>query len=303
MKPPALFALCAALITALAGAPAAAGPYASGSFQFSSDSDDFVEARIGLGATADNGWGASAGTLRYSAPGWQASGTQLAATYRSHAPERPIDAALGVAHVEGRNYTVGHLDATWQRPDGAALGVGLERHLVGSRGGIDDGLTYTSAALVGDWPFTPTFNVGFAGGATGFSDGNLRPFLRTRWNLALHEPWALNAYLKTRSYRNSEPDRPQYYSPEHLHEASLGLSARWRVAERVVASVWADAGRQITPNDEQPIWSAFAGLASPHRDPLRWRLGLLASNTSSLFTTQSGAYRYLSLAGQIDWPF
>ena len=65
----------------------------------------------------------------------------------------------------------------------------------------------------------------------------------------------------------------------------------------------ADGGMQYTSNGNQPIWSTFAGLASPRGEAIRWNLGVLATNTASLFTSQSGAYTYLSLAGQVNVPF
>lgn len=277
--------------------------FATGSFFASHDSDNFDEVRITAGATADNGLGAAAGAMHYSAPGWSANGTLLVGTYKSYKAREQIDASLGAARIDGRTYAVGGLDYLRTWTSGNALGLSLERNIVNSQGGVEDGITYTALAAVGDYAFTPGFNVGLAAGATFFSDDNQRPFLRTRWNLALTEAYGLNTYLKTRSYRNSDPDRPQYYSPQSLNEVSLGLSMRWRADERVVLSAWADGGMQYTSNGNQPIWSAFAGLASPRGDAIRWNLGLLATNTASLFTSQSGAYTYLSLAGQVNVPF
>jgi hypothetical protein len=293
--------LLAAVLLTLAST--ASAQFASGSFFASHDSDDFDEVRVTLGATADNGFGAAVGAMRYSAPGWSASGTALAATYKDYGRERNIDASLGAARIDGRDYAIGSLEYLRNWSSGNALGMSFERNIVASQGGIEDGIVFNALALVGDYVFTPAFNVGVAAGDTYFSDGNNRPFLRTRWNYALDESYGLNAYLKTRSYRNSDPDRPQYYSPASLNEVSLGLSARWRASEQVVLTAWADGGMQYTSGDDQPIWTAFVGLASPRNQPIRWNLGLLATNTASLFTSQSGAYNYLSLAGQINVPF
>ncbi len=292
-----------ALLGLLAAASPAWAQFATGSFFASHDSDNFDEVRVTAGATADNGFGAAAGAMHYSAPGWSANGALLVGTYKSYKATEQIDASLGAARIDGSTYAVGGLDYLHTWASGDALGLSLERSIVNSQGGIEDGITYNVLAAVGDYVFTPSFNVGVAAGATLFSDDNQRPFLRTRWNLLLAEAQGLNAYLKTRSYRNSEPDRPQYYSPASLNEVSLGLSVRWRADERVVLSAWADGGMQYTSNGDQPIWSAFAGLASPRNDPIRWNLGLLAANTASLFTSQSGAYTYLSLAGQVNVPF
>ena len=296
-----LAAAFGALCVAAAGA--ACAQTIDGRFFASSDSDDFTETRVGIGYTAASGFGLTAGALRYRAPGWSESGASLLGTYAERGDARQIDASLGVLDLAGRQDLVGMLDATWRWDGGHALGVSLERFVVASRGGIEDHILYNVAALVGDWSFTPTFNVGLAGGLTHFSDGNDRPFLRTRWNIELDAQYGLNAYLKTRSYRNSEPGRPQYFSPERLDEASLGLSARWLAIEGVVASFSLDAGRQSTDSGNESIWSAFAGLSSPRRAPLRWSVGLLATNTANLFTTQTGAYRYLSATAQVAVPF
>lgn len=292
-----------AVLGLLVAASPAWAQFATGSFFASHDSDDFDEVRITAGATADNGVGATTGAMHYSAPGWSANGALLVGTYKSFTAQEQIDASLGAARIDGRTFAVGGLDYLYTWTSGDALGLSLERNIVNSRGGIDDGITYNVLAAVGDYVFTPSFNVGVSAGTTLFSDDNRRPFLRTRWNLLLNDAYGLNAYLKTRSYRSSEPDRPQYYSPASLNEVSLGLSVRWRADARVVLSAWADGGMQYTRTGNQPIWSAFAGLASPRNDPIRWNLGLLATNTGSLFTSQSGAYTFLSLTGQVNVPF
>lgn len=287
----------------LSAACTASAQFATGTFFASHDSDDFDEVRATVGATAGNGFGAAVGTMHYSAPGWSANGTLLAATYKEFGHERQIDASIGAARIDGRDYAVGGLDYLHTWASGNALGLSFERNIVNSQGGIEDGIAYNALALAGDYAFSPVFNVGAAVGGTYFSDGNQRPFLRTRWNYSLNESYGLNAYLKTRSYRNSDPDRPQYFSPSSLNEVSLGLSVRWRASDRVVLSAWADAGMQYASGDDQSIWSAFIGLASPRNDPIRWNIGLIATNSATLFTSQSGAYNYLSLAGQINLPF
>lgn len=291
------------LVLALAGATPAMAQFVTGSFFFSRDSDSFEEFRVGAGWTAANGFGIAAGGVRYSAPGWSESGALLAGTYKESTRQRQVDASLGALDLAGSVYAVGLVDYVQRWESGNALGFALERNIVNSQGGIEDEIMQNTGVLVGDYMFTPSFNVGLAGGLTYFSDGNVRPVLRTRWNYELFAPYGLNAYLKTRSYTNSEPDRPQYYSPSRLNEASLGLSARWLEQESVVVSLALDGGVQSTDTDSEPIWSAFMGLASPRNAAIRWSVGLLATNTSSFLTTQSGAYRYLSATAQVSVPF
>ena len=292
-----------ALLWSLACAAGAAAQSVNGSFFYSRDSDSFEALRIGAGWSAANGFGIAAAGLRFSAPGWSENGALLAGTYRENTLAQQVDASIGALDLAGSVYAVGGVDYLYRWQSGNALGFAAERNIVDSQGGIEDGIVQNTAVLVGDYQFTPQFNVGLAGGLTYFSDGNTRPVLRTRWNVELAADYGLNAYLKTRSYSNSDPGRPQYYSPSRLNEASLGLSARWRAQEQVVVSAWADAGMQWTADDTEPIWSAFFGLASPRGEAIRWNVGVLATNTSSFLTTQSGAYRYLSATAQISIPF
>lgn len=283
--------------TATAGAQAVIG-----SLFLSHDSDDFDEYRVSAGYTGEQGFGLAAGAMRYTSPGWSANGALLAGTYSQQDKRRQVDASVGVARIDDHDYLVGSFDVLQRWESGHALGIGFERNIVSSQGGIEDGILYNSLALVGDYAFSAPFNVGLAAGSTYFTDSNQRPFLRTRWNYSLDEQYGLNTYLKTRSYRNSDPDRPQYYSPQWLNEASLGMSSRWRASEQVVLSAALDAGMQYTNTDDQPIWSAFLGLGSPRNAPIRWNIGLLATNTASLLTSQTGAYRYLSATAQLIIP-
>jgi hypothetical protein len=294
----------AVLLAAALGACAATAvaQSVSGGLFLSHDSDDFDEYRVSAGYSGEQGFGVAAAAMRYNAPGWSADGAQLAGTYKEQGKLRQIDASVGVARIDGDDYLVGGIDYLQRWDSGHALGFAFERHIVNSQGGIEDGIVYNSLALVGDYVFSAPFNVGVAAGSTYFSDSNQRPFLRTRWNYALDERYGLNAYLKTRSYRNSDPDRPQYYSPQSLNEVSVGLSSRWRAADQVVLSASLDGGMQYTSSDDQPIWGAFLGLASPHNARIRWNIGVLATNTASLMTSQSGAYRYLSATAQLIIP-
>jgi hypothetical protein len=291
------------LAACLMATSVASAQLVSGNFFYARDSDSFEELRVGAGYNAANGFGLAAGGVRFAAPGWSENGAYLHGTYRENTRTRQLDASIGVLDLAGQLYAVGVVDFLHRWDSGNAAGVSLERGIVNSQGGVEDEIMQNTAVLVADYQFTPVFNVGLAGGLTYFSDGNRRPLLRTRWNYELLADYGLNAYLKTRSYTNSDPDRPQYYSPSRLNEASLGLSARWLAQERVVVSAAADAGMRATRDDSDPIWSVFLGLASPRGEALRWNIGVLATNSSSFLTTETGAYRYLSATARIDIPF
>ncbi len=290
------------LVIALAAAalPAAAQEVSTRVYA-SRDSDSFEEWVASAGYNGASGFGLRAGGMRYRAPGWSAEGALLAGTYRRVSEERTLEASLGAARVAGRDHAVASLDLLQRLSPATSLGLSGERDYVNSVGGIDAGLTFNALALVADHAFTGRFNVGLAGGGTWFSDHNRRPHLRTRWNYSLAEDWGLNAYVKTRSYRNSNPYRAEYYSPERLNEVSLGLSSRFAVAESFVVSALVDGGRQRTELDSQPIWSYSIGLASPRAGRVRWSVALQASNAASLLSASSN-YRYTSLLAQIVVP-
>jgi hypothetical protein len=269
----------------------------------SEDSDDFRQQTMSFGATSARGFGAIAGAVYYSAPGWSADGPLLAATYQHESAAQQLHARIGAVRVADRSQAVGALD--YLRLDVApatSLGLNLERDLVASRMGIEGGLTYDSAAAVADHAFSESVNVGVAAGATWFSDDNRRPFVRTRWNYEIDDRWALNAYLKTRHYRNSDPDRPAYYSPRRLGEVSAGVSVRVRVASAVVLSAQADAGHQSTSAESRPIWSYSIGVGAPRHEQIRWSVELQSTNSAA--TASAGAaYRYTRVVGQLSLPF
>lgn len=288
----------------LAGAATvAAAQGITGALQISHDSDSFNERKESVGYVGAQGWGLRAGALQYSAPGWSEAGASLSGTYKKEDAERRTEASLGVAHIAQHSYLVGMLDHMQQLRPGTALGVSVERDFVNSMRGIQQGLSYTSLALVADHAFTDRFNVGVSAGAAAFSNDNDRPILRTRWNYSLDERYGLNAYLKTRNYRNSNPYRPEYFSPGRLGETLLGLSARFVVADSAVLSASVDAGRQHIDGGSEPVWNINLGLASRRGSAVQWMVGFEATNSASLFTTQALSYRYVSAVARVRIPF
>lgn len=275
----------------------------SGSFFATQDSDDFRESKQTLGYATGAGWGVRAGALHYTAPGWSASGSLAAATYKQINKNRTIDASLGTARVAGTSYWVGALDYMEHLNPATAVGLSLERDLVNSIRGIDGGVHFTALAAVLDHAFNEQFNVGIAAGTALFSNDNQRPILRTRWNYSISERYGINAYVRTRSYHNTNAYRPEYFSPERLHEASAGLSSRFEVAQAFVLSASIDAGQQRIDGASDPIWRGTLGIASRRNSALQWFLGIEASNTAPLFAGRTGSYRYTSATGRVSVPF
>ena len=288
------------LVGAAAGAPAQA---ITASLQATHDSDSFDELKETLAYIGAQGWGIKGGAMRYTAPGWSANGSLLAGTYKRDDGQTQLDASLGLARVASHDYLVGGLEYLQRLRPTTAVGFSVERDFVNSVQGIQSGITYTSLALVADHAFTDRFNVGVAAGTALFSNDNQRPILRTRWSYALNEAYGLNAFFKTRNYRNANPYRTEYFSPRRLQEASLGLSLRFAVAQAMVLNASMDAGQQRIDGASEPIWSASLGIASRRGSPVEWMAGIEASNSASLFTSQSASYRYTGAVARLKVPF
>lgn len=289
-------------LAALSGA--AAAQTVAGGLQASRDTDDLRETIATVAYRGTQGFGLKAGSLHYNAPGWRENGALLAATYQRYDAALQLDASLGMAQLADHDHAVGSLNVMWPVASSSALGLSLERDYVNSMAGIDQGITFNNIALVADHAFNKRFNVGLAAGTTLFSNDNQRPFLRTRWNFEIEPAYGLNTYLKTRSYQNSEPNRPEYFSPERLNEVSAGLSSRFVAAERVVLGVAADAGTQHTESGSQRIWSYALSVASLRGAAVQWRIALEASNAAGVSEISAAeAYRYTRALAQMTLPF
>ena len=275
----------------------------TGTFNASHDSDSFDEQKQTLAVAGSNGWGIQAGASHYASPGWSTNGKSLASTYKLTNAQREVDATLGMSSVASHNFVVGSLDYLQHVRTGTSWGLSLERDAVNSQLGLQQGLSYTALALVGDHAFTDKFGVGIAAGTTLFSNHNQRPILRTRWTYSLDEEYGLNGFLKTRSYQNSSPYRPQYFSPNRLHEASLGLSVRVAVADNMVLNASVDAGRQWADGRSQPIWGAVFGLASPRASKVQWKLGVEVTTSAPVLASNAAAYRYATAAARVSIPW
>jgi hypothetical protein len=291
-----------AALVALCGAAVAQSVW--GQLAASDDSDGLRETLATVGWRGAQGFGLKASTLHYRAPGWGEDGALLGATYQRRDATLQLDASLGLAKLADHDHAVGSLDALWPLARGSSVGLSAERDIVNSVAGIEEGVTFTSLALVADHAFSERFNVGLAAGAALFSNDNQRPLLRTRWNFELAPSYGLNAYLKTRSYQNSDPYRPEYFSPARLNEVSGGLSSRLAVTAGMVLSAALDGGTQHTEGGSKRIWSYALRVGSQRNEAVQWSLALEASNAAGTsLANASEDYRYTRALAQLSVPF
>jgi hypothetical protein len=274
-----------------------------GDIFYSNDSDHFQEERGNLGYLFAKGWGLGASLTHYSAPDFAATGRGGYGLYREHDAQQTTDARLGVMDTDGHTTVTGALDYMRHITASTGLGVSAERDVVDSIPGIEKGLTYNSLMLVLEQQFTPRLNVGAVAGALRFSDDNTRPILRTRWNYELVTNSGLNAYIKTRTYSDSNPNQGNYYSPRWLNEYSGGLSWRTALNDKVVFFVSADAGRQNTPDAADNIWSVRGGLQNHRSRIVQWQIAVeTTNNRASGFMVGGTGYRYTSVTGRLLFP-
>lgn len=112
-----------------------------------------------------------------------------------------------------------------------------------------------------------------------FSNNNNRPILRTRWNYAISEGFGLDAYLKTRSYRNTTAYRPEYFA-RPAGRGLPGLVFAVRGGEAFVLRASTDAGQQRIDGTSDPIWRAALGAGSRRKSAVQWFVGVEASTTA-----------------------
>lgn len=277
----------------------------TGDTLFSSDSDRFQEERTNLGYLFSNGWGLGASITYYDAPDWSAVyGRGLYGQYRRHDTQQTIDARLGVMDTNGHTTPIGTVDYMHRVTANTSLGVSVERDVVDSIRGIDQNLMYDSLALVLDHQFTPRLTVGAVIGAMWFSDHNTRPMLRTRWNYELIANSGLNAYIRTRTYSDSNAELGNYYSPSWLNEYAGGLSWRVALGTRAVFFVSGDFGHQNTDGGGANIWSARIGLQNHRSRYVQWQVAVETTNNHAVgFTGGGNNYQYTAVTGRLMVPF
>lgn len=279
--------------------------YVSAGVDASDDSDGFREFKPWAQYQAANGWGLRAGWQHYAIDNWSATGRSLLLTHQAQRQDQwSSTARLGVNHTDGHTHLIGMWDGMYQLSARSAAGVSLERDVVNSQRGLQRGLTATTALAVFDHQFTDRFTLGLAAGSTWFSDDNRRDLLRTRWTFTLSEDRGWYLYARTRHYRNSDPYRSAYFSPEKFAEGAVGVLWKKAVTDQMVVSANADVGRQRIDGEGQPLWHAGLYLSSPHRARVQWKVGVAISkdHASSLGGSQD-SYRYTSAVAQVRVPF
>lgn len=169
----------------------------------------------------------------------------------------------------------------------------IEREIVETPRGVDEGIYYTFVGGAIDLPVNDRNSFTLVAGAQEFTGKNVRLHARANYVHVLKPEWGLSAQLRTRYFHSTEPGEYDYYSPEWYAQLLPVLQVRryaggWRYvaaggigAQRDSASDWRSS-RFVAVEVASPAvsdgWSVKAG-AQYSNTPLR-----------------SGVYDYLQLS-------
>lgn len=158
----------------------------------------------------------------------------------------------------------------------------VERDVVDTAGGLDDGVYYTFVGGAFDLPVTDRTTLAAVVGLQAFTGDNVRTHLRATVVQVLQEDWGLSAQLRARYFRSSHPGEYDYYSPAWYTEVMPVLQVRrrhgaWRYvlaggmgAQRTAGASWRNTryfNAQIVGPSINPSW-ALTGAFTYSNTPI-----------------------------------
>ncbi|HET6538362.1 MAG TPA: hypothetical protein VFG34_09660 [Sphingopyxis sp.] len=172
----------------------------------------------------------------------------------------------------------------------------IERDIVETPRGVDEGITYTFFGAAMDIPVDDRNNFTVVAGAQEFTGKNVRLHARANYVHSLKPEWGLSAQLRTRYFHSSKPGEYDYYSPRWYVQALPVLQMRrysggWRYMIAGGVGVQKDA-----VSDWRASYYAGAEITSPAVGR-NWHLKAAASYNN--IPQISGAYDY----GQLTFGF
>jgi hypothetical protein len=169
----------------------------------------------------------------------------------------------------------------------------VEREIVETPRGLDEGVYYTFVGGSFDFPINDRNSFTVMAGVQDFTGENVRTHVRANYVHVLKPEWGLSAQLRTRYYRSSEPGEYDYFSPEWYAEVMPVVQVRrfhggWRYQAAVGFGAQKDSG-----SDWRSARYVEASVVSP---PIRrdwaFKISGIYSNTP---VTTGYAYDYQQL--------
>ncbi len=155
----------------------------------------------------------------------------------------------------------------------------IEREVLETPRGVDDGIYYTFVGGALDLPINDRNNVTVVAGLQDFTGDNVRTHLRATYVHVLKPEWGVSVQLRARYFHSSEPGEYDYFSPEDYVEVMPVVQMRryyggWRY---LVAGGY--GGQKASGDDWNEARFVTAQVVSP---PVReWSVngGVTYSNT------------------------
>lgn len=155
----------------------------------------------------------------------------------------------------------------------------IEREIVETPRGLDEGIYYTFVGGAFDIPISERSNLNLFVGAQDFTGDNLRTHLRATYVYVVKPEWGLSAQLRARYYHSSDPGEYDYFSPRDYTEIIPVLQVRrfyggWRY--KVAGGI---GGQKATGRDWKQARYFDAEVISPPVRDWSFKAGLTYSNT------------------------
>ena len=172
----------------------------------------------------------------------------------------------------------------------------IERDIVETRRGVDEGVYYTFAGAAIDLPVDDRNVATLLAGVQAFTGDNIRKHLRANFVHVLAPEQGISVQLRTRYFHDSHPREFDYYSPRWYAQALPVLQVR-RFVDGWQLMAAGGVGLQRDANSD---WrrSAYAEARVQSPEASRWSIngGLLFSETP---TVGGASYNYVQVRAAV----
>ena len=171
----------------------------------------------------------------------------------------------------------------------------IEREILETPRGLDEGLYYTFVGGAFDLPVDDRNNFTLVAGVQDFTGDNLRVHARARYGYVVTPDWGLSAQLRVRAWHDSHPREYDYYAPGWYAEVLPTLQLRRFHGGWQYLAVAGYGRRRDRDSDWRPARYLELGVTSPRRGDWFLKAGVIHSNTP---VTNGYTYRYTQLSLQ-----
>lgn len=223
-----------ALALALSFATMAQADYLSGNVGYYHDNESMTV--IKTGATTSVGLGDELGirytSVNYDTPIFDTVAGTLTAILNKKLGRGKVFGELGVGSHDGDNYFVGDVTYSYNVNENLDVYGGVYGDLVDSVEGVQRGVTLRGWNAGIDY-YTDHYGAVLSLRESYYSNGNTQPGWLAKAYVNIFP--GVNVYVSTRQWTNSDPNNPDFYSPEDYERYNLGVAFRRRVGSLILS--------------------------------------------------------------------